>query len=411
MHTLTQTQIKDIQPGERTQRLYDGGGLYLEVSPTGGRWWRFKYQHSGKEKRVSLGVYPATTLKLVREKAAAVRSQLAAGIDPSAARQAVKQSRVAEVENTFEAVAREWHSCQLAPRVSAVHAETVLSRLERDIFPFLGSTQIGELDAATVLKVLRRVEGRGSIETAHRELFSLGQICRYAVATSRATRDVCADLKGALRPYANKHMAAITDPEKVGQLMRGIDGYQGSFLVRCALQLQALLFVRPGELRHAEWCEFDLDGAMWTIPAGRMKAGLVAKETGPDHLVPLASQAVAILRELHQFSGHNKLVFPSTRGGGRPISENTVLMALRALGYAKNEMSGHGFRATARTLLDEVLGVEVHIIEQQLAHKVKDSLGRAYNRTTHMKFRVGMMQQWADYLDSLRAGGHANTRT
>ena len=277
------------------------------------------------------------------------------------------------------------------------------------MLPWIGTTPIVELKAPAILKALRRVEHRGAIETAHRELQVIGQVFRYAVATGRADRDASADLNGALRPFTTTHMPAITEPQRVGALMRAIDGYEGTFVVRCALQLVALTFVRSGELRFAAWAEIDLENAIWRIPGHRMKRTKAAKANGPDHLVPLARQAVAILKELQPLTGHRPHVFPSTRGEGRVLSDATLGAALRRLGFSNDEMTAHGFRAMARTLLVERLDVDVAIVEAQLAHRVSDSLGRAYNRTTFADQRRAMLQTWADYLDTLKKGAEVRT--
>ncbi|WP_318258138.1 site-specific integrase [Geobacter anodireducens] len=292
-------------------------------------------------------------------------------------------------------MAREWHG-KFSPTWAQTHADTTLRRLERDVFPWLGGRPIGDIKAPDVLAVLRRVEARGALETAHRVKTICGQVFRYAVATGRAERDPAADLKGALPPAKKTHLAAITEPAKVGELLRAIDGYQGSFVVRSAMQLAPLVFVRPGELRLAEWSEIDFDAAEWNIPAERMKM----KEA---HLVPLSTQALNILRELHALTSPSRYLFPSARSNARPLSNNAVNAALRRMGYDKDEMTGHGFRAMARTILDEVLQFRPDFIEHQLAHAVRDPNGRAYNRTAHLSERKKMMQSWADYLDDLRA--------
>jgi len=299
-------------------------------------------------------------------------------------------------ENTFEVVAREWHT-KFATTWTLVHAAMILRRLELNVFPWIGVRPIIDIKAPELLRVLRRIESRGALETAHRVRIICGQVFRYAVATGRADRDPVADLRGAIPPVKSKHFSAMTDPVKVAGLLRAIDGYEGSFVTRCALRLAPLLFVRPGELRQAEWAEIDLDAAEWNIPAEKMK-------TRDAHLLPLARQAVEILKELQPVSGSGKYVFPSARSPLRPMSNNAVLAALRRMGIDKDEMTGHGFRAMARTILDEVLQVRPELIEHQLAHAVRDPLGRAYNRTKHLPERRRMMQTWADYLDGLKAG-------
>ena len=401
---LSDTQIRSTKPGGKSIRLYDERGLYLEITPTGGRWWRLKYRFSGKEKLLSMGTYPDTGLKAAREKRDRARALLAEGVDPSETRRAEKASRSQAVSNGFEAVAREWHAAIHLAEVSAGHAARTLIRLEQDVFPWLGGLSVGEIKAPQLLQAMRRIEARGAIETAHRALQACGQVFRYAVATGRAERDPTPDLRGALKPVLVRHMAAITDPKRVGELLRAIEGYKGMPITRAALQLAPLVFVRPGELRKAEWVEFDLDAAQWRIPAARMKRTKQEKLSGTAHVVPLSRQAVAILRELHPLTGHGRYLFPSPRTGERPMSDNGVLSALRRMGFPSDEMTGHGFRAMARTLLAERLGVDEAVIEAQLAHAVKDSLGRAYNRTEFLEQRRKMLQTWADYLDRLRDG-------
>jgi integrase len=401
---LSDTQIRSAKPAERPVRLYDERGLYLEITTNGGRWWRFKYRYAGKEKLLSMGTYPDTGLKAARDRRDRARALLEDGVDPSEARRAEKASRSESVVNGFEAVAREWHATIHLAQVSAGHAARTLIRLEQDVFPWLGGLPIGEIKAPLLLQAMRRIEARGAIETAHRALQACGQVFRYAIATGRAERDPTPDLRGALKPVLVQHMAAITDPKRVGDLLRAIESYKGMPITRAALQLAPLVFVRPGELRKAEWAEFDLAAAQWRIPAARMKRTKQEKLSGTAHGVPLSRQAVAILRELHPLTGHGRYLFPSPRTGERPMSDNGVLSALRRMGFPSDEMTGHGFRAMARTLLAERLSVDEAVIEAQLAHAVKDSLGRAYNRTEFLEQRRKMLQTWADYLDKLRTG-------
>lgn len=404
MTTLSDTQIRNAKPGDKPTRLYDDRGLYLEVSPQGGKWWRLKYSFDGKQKLLSLGTYPDTSLKVVREKRDQARRLMAQGVDPSAARRAEKASRSEAATNSFEAVAREWHATVHLAKVSAGHAARTLIRLEQDVFPWLGALPIAELKPPQLLHAMRRIEARGAIETAHRALQACGQVFRYAIATGRAERDPTPDLRGALKPVLVQHMPAITDPKRVGELLRAIEDYKGMPITRAALQLAPLVFVRPGELRKAEWSEFDLEATEWRIPAARMKRTKLEKLSGSAHVVPLSRQAVAILRDLHPLTGHGRYLFPSPRTGERPMSDNGVLSALRRMGFPKDEMTGHGFRAMARTLLAERLGVDEAVIEAQLAHAVKEALGRAYNRTEFLAQRRKMLQMWADYLDKLRTG-------
>ena len=393
---LSDTKVRNVKPQAKEVKLFDGGGLFLLVVPTGGKLWRFKYRFGGKEKQLTFGTYPEISLSDARQRREDARKLLANGVDPSEIKKAQKAATVAVTENSFEVVAREWHG-KFSGTWSACHAETTLGRLQLDVFPALGAKSIGEIKAMDLLAMLRRIESRGALETAHRVRTICSQVFRYAVATGRTERDPSGDLKGALPPYKKGHLASITDPKDVAPLLRAIDGYQGSFVVKCALQLAPLVFVRPGELRQAEWKEIDLDTAEWNIPAERMKMKVA-------HLVPLSDRAVEILRELKALTGNSRFVFPSGRSFARPMSNNAVNAALRRMGFEKDEMTGHGFRAMARTILDEVLQVRPDFIEHQLAHAVKDPNGRAYNRTAHLAERRKMMQLWADFLDGLKVG-------
>jgi len=392
---LTDTKARNAKPKNKQYKLFDGDGLFLLVAPAGGKWWRFKYRFGGKEKLISLGTYPEVSLSQARERRDKARKQVADNIDPSKVRKALKAATI-QNESTFEVIAREWHA-KFTPTWTQGHATTIKSRLEKNVFPFIGTCPIIDIKAPELLMVLRRIESRGALETAHRVRAICSQVFRYAVATGRAERDPAADLRGALPPVKSKHLAAMTDPEKIAGLLRAIEGYNGSFITKCALRLAPLLFVRPGELRQAEWAEIDLEAAEWNIPAEKMK-------TRQPHLVPFARQAVEILRELHPLTGADRYVFPSARTSRRPMSNNAVLAALRRMGFEKDEMTGHGFRAMARTMLDEVLQVRPDFIEHQLAHAVRDPNGRAYNRTAFLSERRKMMQDWADYLDDLKAG-------
>ncbi len=410
--TLTDTAIRKAKAGlkpikdksgrpnfesvDGPYKMADEKGLFLLVAPTGGKLWRMKYRVDGKEKLLSFGGYPDVPLIRAREKRDEARRLLADGIDPSAHRKAHKALRAELAGNTFEAIGREWYSKEL-PLWAPAQSVKVKGIFEKNLYPWLGSRPIMEIKAAELLTTLRRMESRGALETARRALQYSGQVFRYAIATGRAERDITPNLRGALSKANVQHHSAITVPAKVGGLMRAIEGYSGTLPVKCALKLAALLFVRPGELRKAEWAEIDLDRAEWNIPASRMKM----KEA---HLVPLCRQALKVLRELHPLTGHGRFVFPGERSHERPMSENSVNAALRRMGYPQDEMTGHGFRAMARTILDEVLEVRPDLIEHQLAHAVKDANGRAYNRTAHLPARHKMMQQWADYLDKLKAG-------
>ncbi|MDY7546752.1 tyrosine-type recombinase/integrase [Glaciimonas sp. CA11.2] len=391
---LTDIEVRKSKPREKTYRVSDGKGMYLEITPTGARYWRLKYRHLGKEKRLALGVYPEVTIKDARVKRDAARILLSQGLDPGAEKKAKKIAAVASATSSFESVAREWFS-KYAPNWVASHSDKIIRRLERDIFPWLGSRPISEISAPELLDVLRRIEKRGAIETAHRAHQNCGQIFRYAIATGRAERDPSGDLKGAIPPSKEKHHPSITEPKAVGELLRCIGGYTGSFVTKCALQLAPLLFVRPGELRKAEWSEINLDTAEWRIPAEKMKMRAV-------HIVPLSIQAVAILNEIMPLTGKGKYVFPGARTNGRPMSENTVNGALRRLGYGSDDMTGHGFRSMASTLLNEQ-GWNRDAIERQLAHAERDSIRAAYNYAEHLPERRKMMQAWADYMDGLSA--------
>jgi integrase len=391
---LTDSMARNAKPAAKTTRMFDRDGLYLEISPRGGKWWRLKYRYAGKEKRVSLGVYPEVNLKKARARIIDARQLLDAGVDPSENRRAAKASQLEGAANSFEVVAREWIDQQMKTWVKG-HGERILTRFERDIFPWIGARPIAELTAPELLTTVRRIEKRGALETAHRALGNCGQVFRYAIATGRAKGDPTGDLRGALPAVTAKHFAAITEPKRVGALMRAIEGYEGSLTVRCALRLAPLVFVRPGELRHAEWSAMDLDVGEWRY---------TVTKTNTPHVVPLSAQAVALLRELQPVTGRGRYVFSSARSSQRPMSDNAILAAMRRMGIAKDEMSGHGFRAMARTILDEVLGFRPDFIEHQLAHAVRDPNGRAYNRTAHLAERRKMMQAWADYLDKLQNG-------
>ena len=394
---MSDAKIRGVKPSGKQLKLFDGGGLFLLVTPKGGKLWRLKYRHEGKEKLLALGTYPEISLADARQRRDEARKQIAHSIDPSAVRKAMKEAETAET-STFEVIAREWHA-KFATG-SAGYAVAIMRRLEKDLFPWIGNRPIAEIKASDLLAALRRVEIRGALVSAHRTRTIAGQVFRYAVATGRAERDPSVDLKGALPPPGpKKHHAAITDPKEVGLFLRAIDGYNGYYVVRCALRLAPMLFVRPGELRHAEWTEIDIEAKEWNIPAHKMKM----KE---PHLVPLCRQAIEILTEMKELSPEgSKYVFPSCVGPGKkPISENTLNCAIRAMGYGKDTMTSHGFRAMARTILDEVLQVRPDFLEHQLAHAVRDVNGRAYNRTSHLEERRKMMQMWADYLDGLKAG-------
>jgi integrase len=392
--SLTNTTIRNVKSAKKPLKLFDERGLYLEVSPSGGKWWRLKYRYKGKEKRLSLGVFPDVSLKDARDRRDAARKLLSEGVDPSENRKAQKSAQAERAANSFEVVAREWIA-KYSPNWAATHTDKVVRLFERDIFPWIGGRPIAEINAPDLLAVVRRIEARGALETAHRARGNCGQVFRYAIATERSLRDPSGDIRGALPPAKGRHFAAKTDPKEVAGILRAMDGYEGTLAVRCALRLAPLVFVRPGELRSAEWADIDLDGKEWRY---------TVTKTNTPHIVPLSRQAVEILLELKPLTGSGRFVFPSARSKERPMSDNAILAAMRRAGIDKDEMSGHGFRAVARTILDEVLGVRPDYIEHQLAHAVRDPNGRAYNRTAHLPERRKMMQQWADYLDKLKTG-------
>jgi integrase len=390
---LSDIQVEKIKPQLKQITLFDGGGLFLLVKPSGSKLWRFKYCFEGKEKLISLGIYPEISLADARVRRDNAQKHLAHGIDPGAVRKAQKKAETKATE-TFEIIACEWHT-KFAPSWKSGYAKTIMSRLERDLFPWIGKCAMNEITASKLLSALRRVEARGALDLAHRIRTIASQVFRYAVATGRADRDPTADLKGALPQPGEQHIAAITDPKEFGSLLRAIDDYSGHFVVKYALKLAPLFFVRPGELRQAEWREIDLDEAVWSIPARKMKM----KQA---HIVPLSTQAIEILTELKQLTGRRQFIFPSEKSFARPMSNNALLAALRYMGYDKDDMTPHGFRAMARTILDEVLQVRPDLIEHQLAHIVRGANGRAYNRKMHLVERRKMMQLWADYLDGLK---------
>lgn len=393
---LTDTACKGATcpPTRQRQRLADAGGLYLEVAPNGSKRWFWKYRKQGKEGRMALGSYPAVGLAAARQARDAAAQVKAAGVDPVATRRAgMLKAACAGLGDTFGEIAREWYE-RKATSWSQPHASRELRNLESQLIPWLGPRKVADIEAVELLAVVRRVEQRGALVAALRVLGTARGVLAYAIATGRAARNVARDLAGALTVPKVQHHAAITDPLALGALLRAMHAYEGHPCTVVALQLSPLLLVRPGELRHAEWSEVDLDTATWAVPAVKMKMR-------HDHIVPLPRQAVALLRELHSLTGHGRYVFSSS---DRPMSENTVGKALRAMGYPSTVQTAHGFRATARTILDEVLGERVDLAEHQLAHAVKDANGRAYNRTAHLPARRAMLQRWADYLDRLRTG-------
>jgi integrase len=396
---LNDTRIRKTTAGSTVRRLSDGDGLYLLVQPNGGKWWRFDYMHQGRRKTLSFGTYPEVSLVAARARRAEAREKVAAGIDPSRERQEAREAAVQAM--TFGEVADEWLERQRHVLALATFekATWVLKTL---VGPWLGKRPIAEIEPPELLSVLRRIESRGKHETAHRTKQRCGQVFRYAIATGRAQRDPSADLRDALTPVRSKHRAAVTHPEQVGELLNAIDGFNGTFVVKSALQLAPLVFVRPGELRKAEWSEVDLEAAEWRIPAERMKM----REA---HIVPLSTQAIAILQELRRLTEHSRYVFPSIRTITRPMSDGTINAALRRLGYDSDQHVGHGFRAMASTLLNE-MGWQPDVIERQLAHAPRNKVRAAYNRAQHLAARRKMMQEWADGLDRLRQGEHTLNR-
>lgn len=402
---LTDTFVRQVKhTGKPTGDKYtDGGGMYLLVKAAG-RYWRLDYTHADKRKTLALGVYPEVSLSKARQRRASARELLAEGLDPSAAKRAEKLATRVAAANTFEAVAREFHATQ-ASGWSPRYGSRWIERMEKDLFPYIGKLTLPAITAPVLLDALRKVEKRGANETAHTLRQTAGQVFRYGVQTGRCERSPVTDLHGALKPIVVKHMAAVLEPAKAGELLRAIDGYTGQPMTRAALALSALLFQRPGNIRQMEWAWIDLDKAMLTIPSQDMKRRLAQKLNGRPHFVPLAPQAIAVLKELQPLTGHGRFVFPSLRTGERAMSDNTINAALRRMGFASDEMSAHGFRAMARTLMIErIHGISADVIEAQLAHGKSGPLGAAYDRAEFMEQRRRMMGEWADYLDRLRRG-------
>ena len=390
---LTETAIRKAKPADKTQRLYDQGGLYLEVSPAGGRWWRWKYRFGGKEKRLSLGTYPDTGLADARERRDAARKLLAAGIDVGEHRKAAKAAGEAASANAFEVVAREWFAKQKG-KWAASHADKVIRRLERDIFPWLGQRPVSEITAPELLKHLERIEQRGAIETAHRALQTCGQVFRYAIRTGRAERAPSTDLRGALTPWRPVAFAAAITPEEIAPVLQKIHDYRGGPVVRTALRLAPMLFSRSGELARMKWCQLDLEAGQWRY--------LVSK-TNRWHIAALPTQAVEFLRDLQPFTGHREYVFPGGRDSEKPMSANALLQAMRRSGIRKEEQTVHGFRHMASTRLNE-MGWNPDAIEAALTHRMPGVRGVYAGRAQYLEERRRMMQAWADYLDALRAG-------
>lgn len=395
---LTAMAVKQAKPKEKRYNLKDEHGLYLEVAPSGGRWWRLRYWLDGRENRLSLGTYPVVSLAEAREKCLEVKKQIAAGIDPSQKRKDKKQAEKVEESSTFKAVAETWLS-KKAGQWSAGHAETVRQRLEANIYPALGDLSVKSITAPQMLEVLRLIEQRGALEVARRVRGICSQIFRFAIACGLGDQDPAAPLVGVLKPPPKKHYASIVDPRQVGQLLCDIDVYQGSQVVYCAFKLSPLVFVRPGELRQAEWCEIDLEAAEWRIPKEKMKMRR-------PHIVPLSRQALDIFQTMKPLTGHGQYVFPAMTTSKRPMSDNAINMALRRIGYDKEQMTAHGFRSMASTLLNE-LGYNPDAIERQLAHGEKNHVRAAYNYAEYLPERRKMMQAWSDYLDDLRESAKA----
>ncbi|MDD4913347.1 MAG: tyrosine-type recombinase/integrase [Sideroxydans sp.] len=399
MNKLTELAVKKAKPEAKPYKMTDGAGLYLLVEPKGSKYWRMFYRFAGKQKTLAIGVYPDVGLADARGRRDEARKLLANNVDPGMAKRARKAAIIVQAESSFEAVACEWFK-RHSPNWKENHSSKIIARLEKDIFPWIGARPIAEITGPTLLVAIRRIESRGALETAHRALANCGQVFRYAVATGRAERDPTGDLRGALPPVRkDRHFAAITDPKKVGELMRDIDGYQGSYIVKSAFKLSPLLFVRPGELRRMEWGELDFDKAVWIIPAEKMKMGIT-------HIVPLAKQAVEVLREIQPLTGNGKYVFHGERDHDRPMSDNAIRSALRRMGWANDEMTPHGFRAMASTILDN-MGYKQEWLERQLAHEEPNKIKAAYKRDAwrmYLPERTAMMQAWADYLDKLKLG-------
>lgn len=402
---LTEIACKSATcPAAKTRtRLTDSAGLYLETTPSGSKRWFWKFYFDGKEKRLALGSYPNVKLKAARNARDDARRLHQTGIDPAQQRQLDRLENKRQSEVTFEAVAREFHTTKKSSW-SKQYGDRWIERMEKDLFPWIGSLPLASITAPMLLQTLKRTEKRGANETAHTLRQTAGQVFRYGIATGRCERNPAPDLHGALAPVNVTHMAAIMEPGKAGELMRGITAYKGQPVTRTALVLSALLFQRPGNIRHMEWAEVDLDGALWTIPAAKMKRTLYGKTNGRPHLVPLAPQAIDLLRDLHPLTGHAKYVFPSLLTGERPMSENTLRTALRRMGYSNDDMTPHGFRAMARTIMVEKLNMHPDVIEAQLAHVKSGPLGAAYDRAEFMEQRRKMMVQWADFLDAVHAG-------
>ncbi|WP_394752659.1 tyrosine-type recombinase/integrase [Crenothrix sp.] len=391
---LTDIEIKKAKPKDKAYKLSDAGGLYLEITPSGGKLWRIAYRFIGKQKTLYLSNYPAITLSEARTKLDELKRQLANNIDPSLLKQTTKTAQQVAAANSFEIIALEWHKSHMKGK-SEGHTTKVLTRFTNDIFPWLGKRPITEIEAPEILKVLRRIEQRGANQLAHDAKTVIGQVFRYSIATGRAIRNPVPDLQGALSPVVVTHRAAITEPQQIGELWRAVDGYRGTFVTKCAFKLSFLVMLRPGELRKAEWNEINLKNAEWRIPAAKMKMR-------DEHIIPLSKQAIAIFEEIQPLTGGGKYVFPSVRSNARPMSENTITGALRRLGYTGEEMTAHGFRSMVSTRLNEAHLFHPDAIERQLAHGDHNKIRAAYNRAAYLPERAKMLQWWADYIDSLQ---------
>jgi integrase len=402
---LTDAECKNAvcSPEKKRERLACSGGLYLEVTPAGSKRWFWKYRRDGKEGRMALGSYPDVGPKQARAGRDAAKAQKSDGVDPVQARKLDKLKNTRSTGDTFKAIALEWYAKQ-APQWSESHAGRMLRQLERDLFPWIGERPIAEIHAMELLAALHKVEERGALETADRALMLARQVWDYWLPTADVQqRNITEGLKARLTPYRGKSFAAIVEPARMGELLRAIKSYKGGPIVRTALQLAPMLYQRPGNLRDMEWAELDMDAALWTIPSMKMKRTKLEKENGEAHVVPLPTQAVALLKAIHPLTEHGRYVFPGERSHDRPISDNSVRSGLYALGFGK-EQTWHGFRASARTMLVDELNLDPLAIEANLAHAVKDANGRSYNRTQYLKQRFEMVQQWADYLDKLARG-------
>jgi integrase len=393
---LTDVFLRNLKPPTKPTKYRDGGGMYLYATPTGLKSWRLNYRYQGKYLTMTFGQYPRVSLKEARDKLYEAKKVLDAGLDPAQEKKVVKEAEILASQNSFEVVAREWFENK-KNILNDSYSSRILGRLENDLFPFLASRPISEISAPELLAVLRKMEARGAVHTAHRCLQYCGQIFRYAIATGMLTHDLSADLRGALKPAASSHFSSLKDPEAIGQLLRSIDAYAGNGpIVKAALKMAPYVFVRPGELRHAEWKELNLEAAEWRIPAEKMKMKQV-------HIVPLSRQVLEIVKDLIPYTGQSRYLFPSFRvGDNRPISDVTLLAGLRRLGVSKEEMTVHGFRSIASTILNE-LGYNRDWIERQLAHEERNSVRAAYNYADYLKERKVMMQEWADYLDNLKS--------